>query len=54
MRSIGGYVLAAAMGVIGGGLFVALATKAIPNLMSRMMQNMMAHMGENGFSPENM
>ena len=30
MRSINGYVLAAAMGAIGGGLFVALATKAIP------------------------
>ncbi len=51
MRSIGGYVLAAAMGAIGGGLFVALTTKAIPNMMSQMMQNMMACMRENGFSP---
>ena len=54
MRSISGYVLAAAMGAIGGGLFVALATKAIPNMMSKMMQNMMARMGENGFSPAEM
>ena len=46
MRSISGYVLAAAMGAIGGGLFVALATKAIPNMMARVR--------ENGFSPAEM
>jgi hypothetical protein len=51
---IKGYALAAAVGAIGGGLFVALATKAIPNMMSQMMQNMMARMGENGFSPAEM
>lgn len=51
MRSIRGYALAAAIGTIGGGLLVALATKTIPNVMSQMMQNMMARMGESGFSP---
>ena len=51
MRGISGYVLAAAIGAIGGGLFVASATKAIPNMMSQMMQNMMANMGEGEFSP---
>ena len=54
MRSTSGYVLAAAIGAIGGGLFVALATKAIPNMMSQMMQNLMARMEENGFSPADM
>jgi hypothetical protein len=54
----GGFVLVAALGAIGGGLVVALATKAIPRMMSemmpRMMQNMMAHMGEDGFNPAEM
>jgi hypothetical protein len=53
-----GYVLAAVLGAIGGGLVVALSTKAIPRMMSemmpRMMQNMMAHMGEGGFNPAEM
>ena len=39
-----GYVLAAVLGAIGGGLVVALATKAIPKVMSHLMQNMGAHM----------
>ena len=54
----GRFVLAAVLGAIGGGLIVALATKAIPRMMSemmpRMMQNMMAHMGEGGFNPAEM
>jgi hypothetical protein len=53
-----GYVLAAILGAIGGGLVVVLATKAIPRIMSqmmpRMMQNMMAHMREGGFDPSDM
>jgi CheY-specific phosphatase CheX len=50
-----GYALAAVLGVVGGGLIVALATKAIPKMMSQMMsgmmQNMMARMGEGGCNP---
>jgi hypothetical protein len=38
----GGYVLAAVLGAIGGGVLVTLGTNAIP----RMMQNMMARMEE--------
>jgi hypothetical protein len=49
-----GYVLAALLGAIGGGLIVALATRAIPKMMSGMMQNMMAQMGEDGCNPAEM
>jgi len=53
-----GYVLVAVLGAIGGGLIVALATRAIPKMMSQMMsgmmQNMMARMGEGGCNPAEM
>lgn len=39
-----GYILAAAVGALGGGILVAAATKAIPKMMSRMMSQMMASM----------
>lgn len=35
-----GNLFAAALGAIGGGLFVALATKTIPKIMPRMMEKM--------------
>jgi len=47
-----GYVLAAALGALGGGLIMLWATKAVPKMKSQMvtemMQNMMAQMKENG------
>lgn len=47
-----GPLLAFVLGAIGGGLVVAVATKAIPKMMSemmpRMMHNMMSEMGEAG------
>ena len=50
-----GYVLSAVLGAIGGGAIVAVATDAIPRMMSQMMsgmmQNMMAQMGEGEFDP---
>ena len=50
-----GYALALLLGAFGGGLFVAVMTKAIPRMMSQimsgMMQNMMSHMGESGCNP---
>jgi hypothetical protein len=49
-----GYVLAAVLGAIGGGLVVALATNAVPRMMSLMMQNMRDHIGEAGFNPAEM
>lgn len=49
-----GYVVAAVLGAIGGGFAVAVATDAIPKLMSRMMQNMMGQMREGGFDPAEM
>ena len=53
-----GYALAAALGAIGGGLAVVLATEAIPRMMSQimplMMQRMMAQMGEDGYDPAEM
>jgi hypothetical protein len=48
------YILAASLGAVGGGLFVALATRAIPRMMSGMMRNMMAQMGEVGCDPAEM
>ncbi len=35
-----GYIFAATLGVIGGGLVVALAKKAIPKIMPRIMEKM--------------
>jgi CheY-specific phosphatase CheX len=49
-----GYVLATLLGAIRGGVAVAIATEAIFKIMSAMMQNMMARMGENGCSPGEM
>jgi CheY-specific phosphatase CheX len=53
-----GYVLAAALGAMGGGLIVALATRAIPKIasqmMSGMMRNMMAQMAADGCNPAEM
>jgi hypothetical protein len=46
-----GYALAFILGTIGGGLLVAIATKAIPRMMSGMMQNMMKQMRKDGFNP---
>jgi hypothetical protein len=46
-----GFALAVLLGAIGGGLFVAIATKAIPKMMPRMMENMMVQMKRNGFNP---
>ena len=46
------YMLAFAMGVIEGGIIVGLATKAIPKMMSGMMQSMMARMKEEGCNPQ--
>ena len=37
-------VLAAVLGAAAGGLFVAVATNAIPRMMSRMMTGMMSTM----------
>jgi hypothetical protein len=48
------YILAALVGAVGGGLVVALATKAIPKMMSKMMQNMMSNMREGGCDPAEM
>lgn len=51
MRKKEGYILAAALGALGGGAIVAIATKAIPKMMSGMMQKMMARMAEGGCNP---
>lgn len=52
------YILASSLGAVGGGLFVALATRAIPRMMSQMMsammRNMLAQMGEAGCDPVEM
>ena len=51
-------ILAAGLGALGGGLVVAIATRAIPKVMSQMMsgmmRNMMAQMGEGGCKPAEM
>jgi hypothetical protein len=53
-----GYAVATLLGAIGGGLFVILATKAIPKMMAQMMsgmmKNLMSGMSENGCNPSEM
>jgi len=49
-----GYFFAALAGAIGGGLTVAIATKAFPKMMQAMMKNMMAAMAEGGCDPGEM
>jgi len=50
-----GYFLAAGLGAIGGGLIIAVLTRAIPRMMSKMMagmmENMMNQMGESDCDP---
>ena len=50
-----GYALAALLGAMGGALFVVLATRGIPKIMSRMMsgrmRKMMAQMKASGCDP---
>jgi hypothetical protein len=52
------YLLAAALGALGGGLIVLWATQAIPKMMSQMMagmmKNTMASMCEGGCAPSDM
>ena len=54
MSDSGKYLLVAALGAVGGGLVMALATKALPRMMSGMMQNMMSQMGGEGCNPAEM
>lgn len=50
-----GYLLAAAVGAIGGGLAVLVAARAVPRIMGPvmvgMMRQRMSGMGEEGCSP---
>jgi hypothetical protein len=46
-----GYALTLVLGAFAGGLLVVIATKAIPKIMSGMMQNMMLKMRKGGFNP---
>jgi hypothetical protein len=56
-----GYLLAAALGAVGGGFLVAALTRAIPKMMASimsqmmpgMMQNMRGMLKECGCSPDN-
>ena len=52
------YAITFLLGAFGGGLFVALATKAIPRIMSQMMsgmmQNMVNRMRDSGCDPSEM
>jgi hypothetical protein len=55
---VGGYTLAALLGAAAGGTTVAIITKAIPNMMSRMISSMMGdvmkQMGGQDCNPEEM
>jgi len=50
-----GYVLAALLGAVAGGLVAIVGTRALPKMMSQimsgMMQNMMTAMGDKGCDP---
>jgi hypothetical protein len=49
-----GSVLAALAGAVIGGLVVAVATEAIPKIMSGIMRTMIAQMKESGCNPTEM
>ncbi|HSD83972.1 MAG TPA: hypothetical protein VLG46_08950, partial [Anaerolineae bacterium] len=57
-----GYILAACAGAVCGGIAVTLATKAIPRLVSQIMNEMMSkmprlmaeHLKSEGFNPAEM
>ena len=55
---VNGYLVAAALGAMAGGVAVAIFTRAIPIMMSRMMSSMMGNMrkqmGNEGCNPEEM
>lgn len=51
---IAGYVLAATLGAAVGGIAIAVATRAIPGMMSRIMASMMTRMGGEGCNPGDM
>jgi len=57
-RRIRGYVLAAGLGAVVGGIVVAAATRAIPGMvsqvMSEMWRGMMGRMQEEGIGPAEM
>ncbi len=48
------YLLAVTLGAVGGGLFAAWATRAMPRMMSVMMSSMMSRLGGEGCSPAEM
>ncbi len=48
------YMIVGAIGAVGGGLLVAMVTRAMPKMMSGMMQKMMSMMGGEGCSPAEM
>ena len=56
--NIKGYLLAAMLGVVGGGILVLIVARTIPkmmsNLMAGMMENMRYQMGKSGCAPEEM
>jgi hypothetical protein len=45
------YALTLVLSAFAGGLLVVIATKAIPKMLSGMMQNMILEMRKNGFNP---
>ncbi len=52
------YAAAVMLGAVGGGLLVALTTRALPRMMTQimsgMMQTMMSNMSESGCDPSQM
>jgi hypothetical protein len=46
-----GYILAAGLGAVGGGLILVVATKAVPKMISQMMAGMMAQMAAGDCNP---
>ncbi len=49
-----GYLISALLGAVGGGIFVMIATRAIPTMMAGMMKNMMSQMRASGCNPQEM
>ncbi len=53
-----GYAIAALLGVVSGGVLVAVATRAVPKMvdgaMSRIRHKMLEHMRQSGINPAEM
>jgi len=54
LNGLSGYILAAVFGILTGGIAVAVLTRTVPEMMSRVMPKMMVQSFSECCSPEEM